>query len=622
MCGVGGWVDFADDLTGEAAAAQAMTDTLACRGPDDQGMWIDPHVALVHTRMAVIDVSGGRQPMVAADAEGCPLAVLTYCSEVYNFSELRTELSARGHRFTTGSDTEVVLRAYLEWGEGLVERLNGIYAFGIWDVRTERLLLVRDRIGVKPMYYRPTPHGVVFGSEPKAILAHPGVAATVDTDGLRELLSLAKTPGHAVYRGMRELRPGELAWVDRQGVHPRRYWRLAAEDHSDDLPATVDTVRGLLEDTVARQLVSDVPLCALLSGGLDSSVITALAARHLRERGGGPVRTFAVDFEGYEAGFRPDFMRDAPDAPYVRELVRHVGAEHTDVVLSTADLVDPAARAAVLAAHDLPFGRGDRDTSLFLLCRAVRQRSTVALTGESADEVFGGYRWFHDADRVDAATFPWLAMFGHIVDDGPDSASSLLDPGLLKQLNLPGYRHDSYRAGLADVPRLAGEQGLERRMREIFHLTLTRLMPLLLDRMDRMSMANALEVRVPFCDHRLIEYVFNVPWAMKTFDGREKSLLRAVARDLVPPAIVRRRKAPFPATQDPGYERALVAELAGLLDRPDAAIAPYLNVERARALVAAPAGSIEGNEARSVVELVLRLDAWLTGHRVELDLSS
>jgi len=617
MCGVVGWVDFERDLRSERAIAQALTDSLRRRGPDGDGLWLSPHAALGHRRLSVIDLAGGHQPMVAS-ADGRDLAVLTYCSEVYNFRELRAELAARGHRFRTAGDTEVVLRAYLEWGEGLAERLNGIFAFGVWDVRREELILVRDRLGVKPMYYYRTPAGVLFASEPKAILAHPDVPAAVDADGLRELLSLAKTPGEAVWQGMREVRPGEVIRVRRDGWSARRYWRLPAVTHADDLGTTVATVRELLTDAVTRQTVADVPMGILLSGGLDSSVVTVLADRALREQGAGGVRTFGLDFAGYTDNFHPDYMRETPDAPFIAELAAHVGSTHADIVLSTGDLTDPAARAEVLRALDLPNGRGDRDTSLYLLTRAVAQECTAALTGESADEVFGGYWWFHEPGAVAADTFPWLPMFGHVVDDGPDSATSLLDVDLLKALDLPGYRDARYREALAEVPHVPGVSAAERRMREICYLTLTRLMPLLLDRMDRLSMAAPLEVRVPFCDHRLVEYVFGVPWAMKSFDGREKSLLRAATADLLPPSIAQRRKAPFPAVQDVGYEQWLRSELGAVAADRSRRVNRFLNVKRAGALAAAPVGITSANEARSTIELVLRLDEWLQRYDVRL----
>ncbi|MFC7331085.1 asparagine synthase (glutamine-hydrolyzing) [Marinactinospora rubrisoli] len=614
MCGITGWVDFERDLTREGDALSAMTDTMACRGPDARGVWLSPHAAVGHRRLSIIDLAGGAQPMADAP-DGAEGAVLTYSGEVYNYPELRARLTARGHHFRTDSDTEVVLRGYLEWGEDVVDRLNGMYAFAVWDARAERLLLVRDRMGIKPLFYHPTPHGVVFGSEPKALLANPLVDAVVDEDGLRELLGFVKTPERSVYRGMHEVRPGHVVRVDRDGVHRRRYWRLEAREHTDDLATTIRTVRELLEDIVERQLVSDVPRCTLLSGGLDSSALTALAAGRLRAAGAERVRSFAVDFVGYAEHFHPDPLRDTPDAPYVRELSRHVGADHTDIVLSSGDLTDQGARAAVLRGNDAPVAIGDMYTSLYLLFRAIRERSTVALSGESADEVFGGYRQFHDPEAVNADTFPWLAVAGPRRGGAP-----WLAPEVARRLDLPGYREAAYRAALAEVPHVPGVSAGERRMREICYLHLTRFVQILLDRKDRMSMANGLEVRVPFCDHRLVQYVFNTPWAMKSFDGREKSLLRAATRDLLPASIADRRKSPYPSTQDPLYDRALRKELAGVLGDPDAPVRPLLDVGRARDLLTESGDAETERRARAGVEMILGLDAWLRRYRPELRL--
>src|SRR5919206_764248 len=600
MCGIAGWVDFDRNLTVERAAAQAMTDTMACRGPDAEGLWVAPHVCLGHRRLAVIDLEGGRQPMVVEEDERV-LAALTYSGEVYNFRELRAELSARGHRFRTRSDTEVVLRAYLQWGEDFVARLNGMYAFAIWDVRREELLLVRDRMGIKPLYYYPTPSGVLFGSEPKAILANPLVEPVVDDDGLRELFSFVKTPEQAIFRGMREVRPGQILRVRQEGTSKRRYWALESREHTDDTNTTVRRVRELLDDIVARQLISDVPLCTLLSGGLDSSAITALAAKALREQDGSRVRSFAVDFVGYSDNFRPDEMRGTPDAPYVADLARHVAADHTDIVLDSNELMSRDARAAVLHARDLPNGAGDMDTSLYLLFRAIREHSTVALSGESADEVFGGYRWFHDPEAVNADTFPWLAAFR-----GGQERATLFNAELMKRLDIAGYCADSYRDALAEVLHLPGESSLEKRMREVSYLHLTRFVQILLDRKDRMSMAVGLEVRVPFCDHRLVEFVFNTPWSMKTFDGREKSLLRAAAKDVLPQSVVERVKSPYPSTQDPAYEQALRDELAKLL-ADDGPVLDLLDVEQARAVLNDPIAPVSLDMSRRHVEVVLGL---------------
>jgi asparagine synthase (glutamine-hydrolysing) len=612
MCGIAGWVSYDRDLTAERAAIEAMTQTMSCRGPDADGIWLDTHVALGHRRLAVIDIDGGAQPM-AVSHEGRTVLVVTYSGEVYNYRELRAELAARGHAFKTSSDTEVVLHAYLEWGEDFSRRLNGIYAFALWEPRDQQLLLVRDRLGVKPLYYFPTRDGVLFGSEPKAILAHPQAQAVIDAEGLTELFAYTVTPGRSIYAGMRELRPGHLLRVRREGLTPRQYWRLEGHEHTDSLDATVSHVRELLEDIVARQLVADVPVCTLLSGGLDSSALTALAANAQARARGGPVRSYAVDFAGHGDAFAADGLRATPDGPYARALARHVGTEHQAIVLDTAMLTDRANRDAVLAAHDAPYGRGEGDTSLYLLFKAVRERSTVALSGESADEVFGGYVWFHDQQAVTADTFPWLTPRAAANFGGFGRREILLEPGLLRKLDVPGYRAERYHDALAEVPHADEQTGLERRMREISYLALTRFMRFLLDRKDRMSMAVGLEVRVPFCDHRLVEYVFNAPWSMKTFDGREKSLLRAATADLLPPSIANRVKSPYPSTQDPGYARAIRAEFGRLLRDPRSPVLPLLDPVAAQR-AAAP----DSATPRAGLEIMLDLDRLLRTHDVHV----
>ncbi|MEU3567333.1 asparagine synthase (glutamine-hydrolyzing) [Kitasatospora sp. NPDC036755] len=616
MCGITGWVAFERDLTAERGVLEAMTATQVRRGPDAGGVHLEPHAALGHRRLAVIDLEGGVQPMTV-EHDGRTLAVLTYSGEVYNHRELRAELEAAGHRFRTRSDTEVVLRAYLQWGEHLAERLNGMFALAIWDVRSEELLLVRDRMGVKPLHYHRTPDGVVFGSEVKALLAHPAVRPVVDLDGLRELLGYTRTPGLTPYRDIHEVRPGHVVRVRREGLTIRRYWALEAREHRDSLEATVATVRALLDDIVHRQLEADVPLCSLLSGGLDSSAVTALAARTLGATGSGPVRSFSVGFAGQSETFHANDVRQTQDGPFARLLAEHVGADHSVVELDAADLTDPSRRSVVLRARDLPNGVGDMDTSLLLLFRGVRRHSTVALSGESADELFGGYRWFHDPATIAVEDFPWALGLTGIAGGGATPREHLLDAELLRKLDLDGYRRARYREAITEVPHLPDADPTERRMREISYLNLTRFVCILLDRKDRMSMANGLEVRVPFCDHRLVQYVFNAPWAMKSFDGREKSLLRAAVRDVLPPAVAERAKSPYPVTTDPHYPAKLRAELARLaVER----TSPALDLLDRRRLADALAPDTDPQSVRLAVDLALDFDAWLTEYRVTLEI--
>ncbi|MFH9938061.1 asparagine synthase (glutamine-hydrolyzing) [Streptomyces murinus] len=610
MCGITGWVSFDRDLSAEATTLHAMTETMACRGPDDRGTWTEGPAALGHRRLAIIDLPGGRQPMSLATPEGT--VALVYSGETYNFTELRRELTDRGHRFTTDSDTEVVLHAYVEWGDAFAERLNGMYAFAIWDGRRDKLVMIRDRMGIKPFYYYRTSDGVLFGSEPKAILANPLARPRVTLDGLRELLVMIKTPGHAVWDGMREVEPGTVVTVDRSGLSTRVYWRLQTRPHEDDRDTTIATVRTLLDDIVRRQLVADVPRCTLLSGGLDSSAMTAIAARQLAEQGQ-TVRSFAVDFVGQTENFVADELRGTPDTPFVHDVARSSGTDHQDIVLDAEALADPAVREQVIRARDLPAGFGDMDASLLLLFRAIRQKSTVALSGESADEVFGGYLQFFDEDARSADTFPWLVRFGrHFGDD-----SDVLRTDLVKQLDLERYTADGYRTAVAGIERLAGESDFEFRMRQICHLHLTRFVRILLDRKDRMSMATGLEVRVPFCDHRLVEYVFNTPWALKSFDGREKSLLREAAKDVLPQSVYDRVKSPYPSTQDPRYARALQAQAKDLLARPSHRVFDLVDRDRVRK-AAERESPVSDQAARRGLERTLDLAQWLDLYAPEL----
>ncbi len=603
MCGIAGWVDFSRDLTRESALIDAMTATMACRGPDACGVWSDQHAALGHRRLAVIDLPGGAQPMKVSTRHGD--VVMVYCGETYNFRELRDELIQKGEKFETSSDTEVVLRGYLQWGEALADRLNGMYAFAIWDSRKRTLVMIRDRMGIKPFYFYRTPVGVLFGSEPKAILANPLAKRVVDVDGLREMLVLVKTPRHAVWKGMQEVEPGTIVTVDERGIRERTYWRLESKPHTDDRGTTVARVRELLDDIVRRQLVADVPECVLLSGGLDSSILTALSARELSD----PVRTFAVDLADQAANFKPNERSPNRDTPYVHDMAEHVGSDHTDIVLDHNQLADLDIRRTMIRARDLPIGNGDRDASLYLLFKAIRQHSTVALSGESADEMFGGYRDFHDPTMQQTDAFPWIA-FG-------DTTSEILTPALNSAVDLDTYLQDRYTEAVREVASLDGEDDFTHRMRVMSYVHLTRLLRILLDRKDRMSMAVGLEVRVPYCDHRLVEYVYNTPWSLKTYDGREKSLLRGAARDVLPESVAQRVKSPYPSTSDPRYVAVIQAAAKDVLGTGDDALFNLIDRTALEQLTRLDPNALQ-REERARIERVLDLSVWIDMYRPEI----
>jgi asparagine synthase (glutamine-hydrolysing) len=630
MCGITGWVDFSRDQTRERVVIDAMTETMACRGPDASGVWSDRDAALGHRRLAVIDLLGGAQPMSVSTPHGD--VVMVYSGEAYNFKELRDELTQKGEKFQTSSDTEVVLRGYLEWGEALADRLNGMYAFAIWDARERKLVMIRDRMGIKPLYFYRTPDGVLFGSEPKAILANPLVKRVVDVDGLCEMLvPVIKTPKHAVWKGMQEVEPGTIVTVDERGVRERTYWRLESKPHTDDRDTTVARVRELLDDTVRRQLVADVPECVLLSGGLDSSTITALSARELNN----PVRTFAVDFAAQVENFKPSELRPTMDRPYVHDVAKHVGSDHTDIVLDHTQLSDFDLRRKVVRARDLPMGMGDIDESLYLLFKAIRQQSTVALSGESADEIFGGYRQFHDPAVQNTDTFPWIAIGDSVIPNQRGllgsaarrgrlvsllysaRSSDMFTPALRSAVDLDTYLQGRYTEAVNEVARLDEEDDFTHRMRVMSYLHLTRFMRILLDRKDRMSMAVGLEVRVPFCDHRLVEYVYNAPWSLKTYDGREKSLLRGAVRDVLPESVVKRVKSPYPSTSDPQYDAALQAQAKDLLGTDDGVLFGLIDRAALEQLT-----RLDPQEMRPLdrerLERVLDLSVWIDEYHPEV----
>jgi asparagine synthase (glutamine-hydrolysing) len=617
MCGIAGWVDFGRDVSQQRPTLQAMTDALAKRGVDDQGLWLKGNVGLGHTRTAIIDIAGGAQPL-AVEQDNATAAVIVYNGEVYNFKQLRSELQARGHGFRTRSDTEVVARAYLEWGTDCAERLEGIFAFAIWDLRRDELVLVRDRLGVKPLFYSRLPEGILFGSEPKALLANPLVKPVVAAEGLREMFATAKKPGQTVFRDMSELKPGHTLTVGRDGVVDRTYWTLQARPHTDDIDATVAHVRSLLEDIVLRELEADVPLCTALSGGIDSSAITAIATQWRWKLAGERVRTFVTTFDNYAKDFQPDDVRFSPDEPFAAEVAKLLKADHVPIRLNTEDLMDPETRLAVLLAQDMPTTLGDMDTSNYLTSRRIKTHSTVALGGEVADEIFGGYNWMYVDELLNADVFPWTANEPRQPGSPKGQGRGLFDGGLMGKLDMAGYYADEYRAALAEVPYQGGEDAKERQMRSVAYVTLTRWLPMLLDRDDRLSMAHGLELRVPYADHRLVEYMYNTPWSFKTFDGREKSILRAAVRDLVPASVLERTKSPWPVTQDPAYSQMLNRELAALLADPSSPALPFLDLDAVRRTLDHPSEIAHEWVSRMNIEMALQFNTWLARYNVEL----
>jgi asparagine synthase (glutamine-hydrolysing) len=574
MCGITGWIDWQQDISGQLQILDSMTRTMAPRGPDASGTWTTTHCALGHRRLSVMDPENGAQPMTRS--RGDSQYTMVYNGELYNALELRKELEQRGFRFQTTCDTEVLLHAFIEWGRDCVDRLNGIFAFAVWSDKEETLFLARDRLGVKPFFYSYQNGVLLFGSEPKAILAHPNFRAEIDQEGIAELFALgpARTPGHGVYRHLSELKPGHCMVVDRNGLSTRVYWRLESKPHEEDVDTTAQRVYELLKDTVERQLISDVPVCTLLSGGLDSSALTAFAADYYQRSGQGAVPTYSVDYVDNDKHFKSNAFQPNADAPWIERMSSYLGTVHHSIEFDTPELVE-SLQAAVLA-RDLP-GMADVDGSLYLFCRSIKEGATVALSGEAADEIFGGYPWFHREESLNADTFPWSLSV--------KQREGILSSETAHWIQPEKYASVRYREALEEVPHLAGENLQARRMREISYLNITRFMPTLLDRKDRMSMAVGLEVRVPFCDHRLVEYVWNIPWEIKTAGDREKGILRKALKGVLPDDVLTRKKSPYPKTHNPNYMAAVRERLREILHDSSSPILPFVNVPLLKKMV-------------------------------------
>ena len=556
MCAIAGILNLeADEQT-----VAAMLATMRRRGPDGKGSYRFRQACLLHTRLAIIDPTGGAQPMVLD--RGNERYVICYNGELYNTEELRKELLDLGHSFYGHSDTEVLLHGYAQWKDGVLEKLNGIFAFAVLEEHTGDIFLARDRIGVKPLFFMEHRGGLLFASEMKTILTYPTVRAQLDAEGVGQILLLGpgRTPGSGVFHNMRELEPGCCA-VYREGrLQLRRYWKLCDREHRESFDDTAQTVRGLVTDAIRRQMVSDVPIGTFLSGGLDSSLISAVCAREL-ERRGEYLHTFSVDYQDNEKYFVPGKFQPNSDTEYIRIMQDALQSQHHWTVLTPQDLVDAVADATV--ARDLP-GMADVDSSLLAFCGRIRPYVKVALSGECADEIFGGYPWYRDPAVRDADGFPWAQTTAQ--------RAAFLAPWAAQRLQPQDFVHSRYAQTLAECDILPENSPTEKRMKQMVNLNFRWFMQTLLDRKDRMSMYHGLEVRVPFCDWRIAEYLYAVPWEFKDYRGYEKGLLRHAMAGILPDAVCRRKKSPYPKTHDPRYSEMAAALLRGVLEQKDAPI--------------------------------------------------
>ncbi|GAA3702827.1 asparagine synthase (glutamine-hydrolyzing) [Nonomuraea antimicrobica] len=605
MSGVVGWIDYSRNLALERPLMSVLTGNLAQRGPDGEAVWVSPHAAIGYRELSFGD--DGRPFQL----EPGPVTVCVVGSP-YNLGELRHRLPSAPA--PEASASEVVARAYLEWGTEFVPWLDGPFAIVIWDGRTRELVLARDRIGGQPLFHTATPTGVLFASRRETLLEHPEVAPVVDVGGLRQVISHALPTG-PIFAGFESVGPAEIVTFDADGRARReRYWSLTTQEHTHDLDATVATIRELLEESIRLNIPEDpAQLVAMLSGGIDSSSVAALAAAELRRRGLGPLRTFTIDY--LDSEFQADVMRRTKDEPYARKAASHIGAAHTVVTLRPADILHPLVQQGLLAATEAPARIYDMDAGQHIFLRqAAAQNGKIILTGFGGDNAFLGSNWAIDRGLVESGTFPWLALAQrHGAANG--FGTGLLSKEALDVLDFPVYYRDTYATAIANVVHLPGEDAWQRALRRVSYLVMT------LFRTDyAMFTAAGLQARSPINGHRLLEYAFNIPADLQAHGGIEKGLLRAAVKDLLPEEIIQRRRSATPVGNNPDYPRQLQVELKEILADTEAPVRPLLDLDLAAARAGDPAILAENRLARADVEMMIQINNWLTRYRVRLAL--
>ena len=613
MCGIVGWSNLKNNIRDYSDIMDEMIDTLKLRGPDSAGLKTYNHALMGHRRLIIVDPTGGMQPMtkIINNKE----YTICYNGELYNTEEVRSDLISKGYKFDSYSDTEVLLTSYIEYGQKCADYLNGIFAFGIWDEYNQELFLCRDQLGIKPLFYSYIDGNLIFASEIKALLKHPYIDSIVDRDGLIELISLgpARTLNGAIFKDIKEIPPAHYLLFNKRGINLNEYWKLETMEHEDDIDTTKKKVRDMLVEIIENQLVSDVPVCTFLSGGLDSSVISSVAFDKFKKDGLGVLNTFSIDYKDNEKYFKKNLYEPNSDPEYVKRMVEFLGSNHHNIVLNNIDLahaLDDATKAA-----DLP-GMADVDSSLYLFAKEVRKYATVALSGECADEVFGGYPWFtREYDSIEI--FPWANSIEY--------RKNILKPSL-KDLPIEEYVKQTCRDSINKIDKLPKESHDDRIIRELTYLNIKYQMLTLINRKDRMTMSNSLEGRVPYADKRLVQYAFNFPKDIKLLHGREKGLLREAVRGIVPDEIIDRKKSPYPKTHNPEYTREVSNMLKKILEDRSSPIHQIIDYDFVSNIVDTGGESFKEPwygqlmTGPQVIAYLIQLNNWMKFYNVKLDI--
>lgn len=607
MCGLCGWIDKSCNMSQHQKTLDNMSDKLNRRGPDKSNTYVKDNIAMMHKRLVVVDKKNGNQPMhLNFNGEHY---IIIYNGELYNTKELREELVSLGHNFNGYSDTEILIHSFAEWDIKCFDKLNGIYAFALWQERKKRLILCRDKVGVKPLFYYIYGNSIIFASEIKAILANPIVRPSIDEEGIAQIFMLGpgKVNGSAIYKDIEELEPSEYLEFTFEGYKKQHYWQLRALPHNESLTDTIEHTRSLVIDSIKRQLVSDCSISCLLSGGLDSSIITRIASQYMYNQ----LITFSVDYEDNDKYFTTNMYQPDSDNIYIKKMVELVNSEHHYVVLNNEDLAQSLGVAT--DAREYP-GMGDIDSSLLLFANKIKDYTKVSLSGECADELFGGYPWYMNEDLLYRDTFPW--------SNSINLRKNIINKDMVS-FNLDEYVNSYYLDTIKATEYLDTDSLIDKRIREMFRLNFYWFMQTLLVRSDRMSSYNSLEIRVPFCDYRIVEYAYNMPWKYKALNGREKGILREAFKDYLPSSIINRKKSPYPKTFSPIFMEKVRNKLKIIIEDKNKLVNQLINKEYIQDLLNEKITLSEpwyGQLMRlpQIYSFIIQLDYFLEDNKVEL----
>ena len=572
MCGIAGILSSSINLKDEKQKniLEQVSDTLKMRGPDEHGEYITEDAALLHRRLAIVDIENGKQPMHFGKY------VITYNGEIYNSDELRKELISLGENFNTHSDTEVVLKSFAVWKEKSFEKLNGIFAFAIYDKEEKELYAVRDKMGVKPFYYYFSNGTFAFASRVPSLLKFPQIKPVVNETGLMEMFMLgpAFSPDKTVFKNIYQLKASHFLKFKNNELTIKKYWSLKAKPHNEDLSDTIEHTHFLVSDSIKRQMVSDVDLCAFLSGGLDSSIICKVMSDELKKQGK-TLSTYSVDYDDNDKYFKKSSFQPNKDSDFIDLISDYIGSDHKNIVLDNKSVAKALIDSAAVKGYP---AFADVDSSLLLFCKEVKKDYKVCLSGECADEIFGGYPWYHNKDILFEETFPWSRS--------TNVRQKILKNGILT--NTEEYVHEKYLKTVNETDFLDTDTALDRRMREMFMLNLNWFMQTLLMRKDSMSMESSLEIRVPFCDTRLVEYAYNMPWEFKSLYTREKGIVRKAFENELPYDIAWRKKSPYPKTHNPVFFNTVCDMTREILKDNTSPLFDMINIDTVNALIENP----------------------------------